>query len=156
MLRKTTAAVVLAGALALGTASATSLGDFNDVSFAASGIGLVDCAISTDSVDLLPTIPDAETAVGDATVPTDGTFLLDSLDLTALAESLPVDCVGDLADVAIIGDHDADGGLSTPDQVLETITGIDLATADLTSVPVSGDFDIAIVNEVRLVVRNDA
>lgn len=148
MIRKTTAAVVLAGALALGTASATSLGDFDDVSFAASGVALQDCTITTDTLALLPEIPSAGTAVGDLA---DSTFLLDALDLSMLEETeanggLPDTCTGDLAEVLLIG-----GG-----EVLETLqVTVDSTDGDdLTSVALTGDFDVSIVSEVRIVVRN--
>lgn len=148
MLRKTTAAVVLAGALALGTASATSLGTFDDVSFAASDVGLQDCTITTDTLALLPDVPDAGTLESELA---DATFLLDSLDLSMLEESeldggLPESCTGDLAEVLLVG-----GG-----EVLETLqVTIDSTDGDdLTSVPVIGDFDVSIVSEVRIVVRN--
>ena len=141
MLRKTTAAVVLAGALALGTASATSLGTFSDIGFAASDVGLLNCEVLTDNIDLLPDL-DADLA----TLATEGitTFPLDEI-----VVDIPTDCVGMVADVVLI---------STADGVLETLTGttaengvtLDPLTNGLNSVT-----DIAAIDEVRIVVRED-
>lgn len=168
MLRKTTAAVVLAGALALGTASATSLGDFNDISFAASDVDLEICAVDavTDLLDLTPVIPEPGDLVPaddssldpntlDAQLPPDGgTLLLDSLDLTAMVADLHADCEEELGDLVVMGDTDLDG---VTDTVMTTVTGIDLTDpAAYSAVDVVDAVDIAVVSEVRLVVRNNA
>ena len=163
MLRKTTAAVVLLAALALGTASATSLGTFDDIAFAASDVTLDTCVVSTTSglIDLVPDIPEVGDVVGSASVPLDGTILVDALDLTDLVTELGTlaDCAGDIADLTLIGDHDLD--VLTADQVMGLAEGINLDTpasysavnlVDGAGAPVI--LDIAKVKELRVVVSN--
>jgi len=157
MLRKTTAAVVLAGALALGTASATSLGTFDDVSFAASDVTLDTCAVmsAVDLLALVPAIPEVGDVVGDEAtadelVPTGGTLLLDTIDINSMIDQLPADCTGELADLVLL---DAT-------KVVATVTGIDISQSaqnagDISPVSITDTVDIGVVTSARLVVRSD-
>lgn len=150
MLRTTTAAVVLAGALALGTASATSLGTFDDVSFAASDVGLLDCQVSgVDIIDLVPDIP----AIGETLSTTASTFEVASLDLSLLEDGtvgLPADCLdGTVAETVLL---DSSGlVLDVVTATLDTTDGDDLSAVPTTATEV---IDVVSVAEVRIVVRN--
>lgn len=151
MIRKTTTALALTGALALGTASATSLGSFDDVAFAGGSVGLIDCALAGDALSLLPAIP----SVGDlaSSLPTvdplalpDASLLLAGIDLSAL----PIECLGKVADIVLIGE-DLVAGTS---EVLAVLEGVDLSAADTVPIDVSAaGLDTSLVTEVRIVVR---
>ena len=150
MLRKTTAAVVLAGALALGTASATSLGNFNSPTFAASGATLLDCEI-TNVTDLVSLLPETQT-VGEPLTGSGATLDLATLDITSLTSDLAtkdVACVSDtLLDLVLI---DGNG------DVLDTVSGIDIdpdTATGLDAVSVADGIDIVNVAEIRAVLRD--
>lgn len=157
MLRKTTAAVVLAGALALGTASATSLGTFNSPTFAASDTALLDCQVSGDLIELLPDIPSSG---DDLSVVTDtvsntvvSTLALASLDVTpitdallALADGAGDPCVtGTVLDLVLL---DGSG------QVLDVLSVDPDAVSGLDAVSLNQVLDVVSVSEVRAVVRD--
>lgn len=143
MIRKTTAAVVLVGALALGTASATSLGTFDDIGFAASTVDLVDCELAQDAIALLPDIPADGDPVGALS-----TFSLGSIDLTALLTDAP-DCLDTdkVLDLVLV-----DASQNIIETVSVTLTSTNAASPiDLTSLTAT---DITSIHELRLVVRN--
>lgn len=140
MIRTTTAAVVLAGALALGTASATSLGTFSDVGFAATDVGLLDCEVTTDAIELLPDLDADLTLLTSLSI---GTFPLDEI-----VVDIPTLCVGLVADVVLA---QADG------TVLETLTGTTTETGitlDTLGNGLHSVTDIALIEDVRIVVRD--
>lgn len=148
MIRKTAAAVVVAGALALGTASATSLGTFDDISFAASSVDLDVCTVTTTSglVALLPDIPDVSDPV-----PATTTLLVSTLDLSSLVAALPVSCSGTIADLVAISSGTVVGLAEGIDLTDATDYG-DVSLVDELLAPVS--VDIEAIDELRLVVRN--
>lgn len=146
MIRTTTAAVVLAGALALGTASATSLGTFEDVTFAAGDIDLQPCTLASDAITLVPELPTAGALTTDPLVDT-ATALLDviEIDLSSLAST----CIDDeLIDVVIIGATDvlAVTEINPADAVASVLTLDVSGIAGLATIP-----DVTDVEEVRLV-----
>ena len=150
MLRKTTAAVVLAGALALGTASATSLGTFDDITFAASNADLLDCTLDSDAISLVPELPSVDTVTTDPLVST-ATALLGTIDVDL--SSLPAACIDDeFFDLVIIGDSD----------VLGVIEGVDptAAASDVLSLDASSLLgtvpDVSAIQEVRMVLSETA
>lgn len=159
MLRKTTAAVVLAGALALGTASATSLGSFNSPTFAANDTGLLACAVGTETtpVDLLDLLPDIPAV--NSTLDTSGETLdLGTLDLTPLITELGnitgIDCVTDkVLDLVFVR---ADGSVLGVQQGIAVDGDDDDGQNDgLDELDLRGlNVDIAQIADVRVVLRN--
>lgn len=147
MIRKTTAGVVLVGALALGTASATSLGTFDDVSFAASDVNLLDCEVTgVEILDLLPDVPD----VGETLSSSGSTFDVAALDLSLLEDGtvgLPELCLTDTVAEVVV--------LDSAGVVLDAVTAtLDLTDGDdLSAVPTTELFDVINVAEVRIVVH---
>lgn len=157
MLRKTTAAVVLAGALALGTASATSLGDFNSPTFAASDTALQDCAVSGDLVELLPDIPLEGDDLSGVTESLSGTVVstlsLASLDVTPVTDALLAldDGTGDPCVTDTVLDLVL---LNSSDEVLDVVTVDPDALSGLDAVSLNKVIDVVSVDEVRAVVRD--
>ncbi len=145
MLRKTTAAVVLAGALALGTASATSLGSFDNISFAASDVGLLDCEVVDSTLELVPDL--------DADISLLNSLGVDSFTLDAINVDIAEVCWGKVADVALIDDTGT---------VLEQLTGTAGSTGitfpdldvDNTTTTLHSLTDVSLIEDVRIVVRD--
>lgn len=143
MLRKTTAAVVLAGALALGTASATSLGTFDDTAFAASDVNLLGCeVVGSELFDLLPDIPDL-----DATHTYEGdTFQLAAIDASVI-DTLDASCLTDTVFQIVL--------LDDADKVIDKIdVDPDHVDTDLTAVTPNEVIDIVQVDDIRAVLKD--
>lgn len=115
MLRKYLAAGLVAGMLALGAASATSLGLDDGPTFAASTVDLQEC--TAESVQLRP---GQVTAVSDPDV---GLVYVNELIITGL------DCDGDFLDFRFTAENGATLGarfnipLETPDMVIDVKAG---------------------------------
>lgn len=141
MLRKPLAAVVLLAALALGTASATSLGTFDDVSFAASDVNLLTCEIAgADLMELLPDVPE----VGETMTYAGTTFELETLDLSVVS-GLPVDCLTETVLQVVLLDGDG--------KALDVLQ-LDPDVDDLTAVSPNVVLDVIEVAEIRAVLRD--
>lgn len=142
MIRTTTAVVVLAGALALGTASATSLGTFDDIAFAASDVGLLDCQVS--GLELLDLVPDLPSVGDDLSVAAVGSTLnLGLLDLSLLDTLDPACLTGTVVDVVLV-----DGA-----GVVLDVIQVDPDVDDLATVAPNRLLDVVDVAAVRVVVR---
>ena len=146
MIRKSAVAVTAAAALALGTASATSLGSFNDVTFAASDAALLECSVTGDLLELLPDLPAVgETLADFSTAPLGTTFDLLSLDVTPLTSALSSNCVTDtVLDLVLL---DSSG------TVLDVVS-VDPDGTGLGAVSLNQVIDVVSVAEIRAVLRD--
>lgn len=144
MIRKSAVAVTAVAALALGTASATSLGSFDDVTFAASSVDLLGCELDADAISFEPVVPTVDTLLTDSSLAT-ATALVGSLDIDLT--SLPSVCIDqEVLDVVILGATDVIAVVEDvdPDSAVSGLLAIDVSSLGL---------DAAEVQDVRLVLH---
>lgn len=148
MIRKSAVAVTAAAALALGTASATSLGSFDDLAFAASDIELLNCQLASDAISLVPDLPSPGDLSTDTLVDT-ATALLGSIELDLDPTNIAAACVdAELFDIIIL---DTSGNVidvieGDPDDAVGNVLSLDVSSLFTATVP-----DVTTVGEIRLI-----